>query len=184
MTISVMSSTAQVFRFATVFGEMCLAWEGTTADPRVMRIFLPKDAVAVRVPSSPIIPPAVAELGARIQAFLAGEAPVFDLGILALDHCRDFQRQVLLAEAAIPRGWVSTYGRIAAHLGVPSASRAVGNALAQNPFPIAIPCHRAVRANGALGGYQGGLALKHSLLTTEGLTFDAQGRVLLTQVWY
>lgn len=184
MTISVMFSTAQVFRFPTAFGEMCLAWEGTSTEPHVMRIFLPKDADAVEALSSPIIPPAIADLGARIQAFLTGEAPVFDLGMLALERCRDFQRRVLLAEAAIPRGWVSTYGRIAAHLEAPTASRAVGNALAQNPFPIVIPCHRAVRANGALGGYQGGLTLKHTLLTAEGVAFDASGRVLLERVWY
>lgn len=184
MTIKAVSLQAQWLSLPTVFGVVRLAWEETESGPRVLRILLPDAVAAAGDASSDSAPPAIADLGERIRAFLAGQAVDFDLELLALDRCPVFQRRVLLAEAAIPRGWVSTYGRIAAHLGVAGAGRAVGNALARNPFPIAIPCHRAVRANGGLGGYQGGLALKRALLTAEGVTVRADGNVLLERVWY
>jgi methylated-DNA-[protein]-cysteine S-methyltransferase len=104
--------------------------------------------------------------------------------LIALEDCSVFQRRVLLAEYAIPRGWVSTYGRIAAALGRPGGARAVGRALATNPFPLVIPCHRAVRAGGDLGGYQGGVAMKRALLTFEGVEFTEGGKVRLERVHY
>jgi methylated-DNA-[protein]-cysteine S-methyltransferase len=84
---------------------------------------------------------------------------------------------VLLAEYRIPRGRVSTYGAVAKHIGVPRGARAVGNALARNPFPIVIPCHRAIRADGSLGGYRGGLVMKRALLELEGVRVTAEGQV-------
>ncbi len=89
-----------------------------------------------------------------------------------------------MAEYGIPRGSVSTYGRMAAHLGIPGGARAVGNALATNPFPIVIPCHRAIRSDGTLGGYQGGLAMKRILLEQEGVVIDDRGRVRSTKLYY
>lgn len=110
-------------------------------------------------------------------SFLSGENVVFSLDMLRWEGCSGFRRQVLLAEHAIPRGRVSSYQRIAAQLGRPGAARAVGTALAANPFPILIPCHRAIRSDGSLGGYQGGLAMKRALLEMEGVRVDATGRV-------
>ena len=127
---------------------------------------------------------AIGELGAQLQRFLEGEAIVFDLGLVALEVCGDFQRRVLLAEYGVPRGWVSTYGRIALHLGLAGGARAVGQGLAGNPFPIVIPCHRAVRADGALGGYQGGPAMKRALLEMEGVRFTERGAVCMERVFY
>lgn len=101
-----------------------------------------------------------------------------------MDLCPDFQRRVLLAEHAIPRGRVSTYARIAAHLGVERGARAVGSALAANPFPILIPCHRAIRSDRTLGGYQGGLEMKRTLLEMEGLSFESSGRVSVQRFYY
>lgn len=103
--------------------------------------------------------------------------------MVALELCGEFQRRVLLAEYGIPRGWVSTYGRIARHIGSPGAARAVGTALAENPFPIIIPCHRAVRADGTLGGYQGGKEMKRALLEMEGVEFKGAG-VSMERVYY
>jgi methylated-DNA-[protein]-cysteine S-methyltransferase len=79
---------------------------------------------------------------------------------------------------------VSTYGRIAKYLGAPRAARAVGNALAGNPFPILIPCHRAIRGNGELGGYQGGTQMKRALLEMEGIHVSPGGRVLTDRFYY
>ena len=67
----------------------------------------------------------------------------------------------------IPYGSVSTYAEVARHIGAPRATRAVGNALAANPIPVIVPCHRVVRTGGALGGYGGGLDRKEWLLELE-----------------
>ena len=85
-----------------------------------------------------------------------------------LEHCSKFQQKVLRAVSAIPRGKVSTYQRIAKQIGQPKAARAVARALANNPFPLIIPCHRVICSDGALGGYQGGLKMKRALLEKEG----------------
>ncbi|HEX9156859.1 MAG TPA: MGMT family protein [Syntrophales bacterium] len=124
------------------------------------------------------------DLAGRIDAFLDGADVRFALGHVQLGLCPTFQRRVLLAEYAIPRGSVSTYGRMAAHLGIPGGARAVGNALATNPFPIVIPCHRAIRSDGRLGGYQGGFAMKKALLMQEGVDVDGKGRVVLPRLYY
>ncbi len=174
----------QWFSLPTAIGEMHFAWAETASGPRLVRILLPGAAAGVEGMRDFAPPLEVANIGRLVQVFLSGEAVAFDLSMLALSCCGEFQRRVLLAEAAIPRGWVSTYGRIAAHLGAPGAGRAVGSALARNPFPIVIPCHRAVRSNGTLGGYQGGLTLKRTLLTAEGVAFGDGGRVRLERVWY
>lgn len=130
------------------------------------------------------IPLAIHNLFTGIQAFLSGKDASFDTNVLDLDMCTQFQRCVLLAEFGIPRGFVSTYGRIARFIGVPEGARAVGNALARNPFPIVIPCHRALRSDGSLGGFQGGREMKERLLIIEGLQIGEDGRVVMDHVWY
>lgn len=81
----------------------------------------------------------------------------------------EFQRAVLQETARIPRGSVRSYGWIAERIGRPRAARAVGTALARNPVPLLVPCHRVVRAGGALGSYGlGGASVKGRLLTAEG----------------
>ncbi len=112
----------------------------------------------------------------RLAALLEGEPVGIPLEVAELDACPAFQRAVLRAEHAIPRGRVSTYRLLAAHLGRPNAARAVGNALAANPFPLIVPCHRAIRSDGRLGGYQGGPEMKRALLAMEGTRVDDRGR--------
>jgi methylated-DNA-[protein]-cysteine S-methyltransferase len=126
----------------------------------------------------------VRAVAADIRRFLAGGEISFSLDFAAMSACPSFQQAVLRAEHAIPRGRVSAYGLIARRLGRPGASRAVGNALATNPFPIIVPCHRAVRSDGALGGYQGGPAMKRILLEREGVPFDRAGRVAVPRFFY
>jgi methylated-DNA-[protein]-cysteine S-methyltransferase len=123
-------------------------------------------------------------LADRIAAFLTGEDIRFSLEVARLDLCSPFQQQVLRAEHGIPRGKVSTYQRIAGHLGHPRAARAVGTALAHNPFPIIVPCHRAIRSNGTLGGFQGGMEMKRALLKMEEVLIDASGRVVSRKLYY
>lgn len=80
-----------------------------------------------------------------------------------------FAREVLRATGQVPFGRTATYGQIAARIGRPTASRAVGRALGSNPIPIVIPCHRVVGAGGRLTGYAGGLPRKERLLQLEGV---------------
>jgi methylated-DNA-[protein]-cysteine S-methyltransferase len=71
----------------------------------------------------------------------------------------------------IPAGKVSTYGDLARALGNPSAPRAIGRILGENPNPIKVPCHRVVMSNGRIGGYAYGTAKKRQLLEKEGVSF-------------
>lgn len=82
----------------------------------------------------------------------------------------DFRRDVLRACAAIPEGQTRTYGELAAAAGRPRAARAVGTAMATNPLPPLVPCHRVVRGDGRIGNYgAGGTARKIEMLTREGV---------------
>jgi len=170
---------------------MAVAWDQINGAPKVIRTFLPRQGAAIEESVKCDYPearsgsdPEIDELVHRMASFMAGEEVGFELDLLGLDACSEFQRRVFLAEHGIPRGWVSTYSRIAAHLGVPGGARAVGNALASNPFPIVIPCHRAVRSGGELGGYQGGLEMKRALLKMEGVGFAPSGKVAMERVYY
>ncbi len=78
-----------------------------------------------------------------------------------------FQSQVLDTASRIPVGEVRTYGEVAAMVGKPRAARAVGRALATNPLPIVLPCHRVIARDGTLNGYAGGLGHKQVLLDHE-----------------
>jgi methylated-DNA-[protein]-cysteine S-methyltransferase len=128
--------------------------------------------------------PEILALSNRFLEFLNGKPEKFSLESIALDLCSDFQKSVLMAEYGIPRGSVSTYRRIGMHLGFNHAARAVGNALARNPFPIVIPCHRAVRSDNSLGGFQGGVKMKQRLLELEGHRFDNLGRLIEPHLVY
>jgi O-6-methylguanine DNA methyltransferase len=87
---------------------------------------------------------------------------------LNLEQLPDFERQVLMKTMEIPRGEVRPYAWVAAELGRPLAVRAVGNALARNPVPFVVPCHRVVRSDGRIGNYgAGGPAAKRAMLQSD-----------------
>jgi methylated-DNA-[protein]-cysteine S-methyltransferase len=189
-----MVSQVEPFTYVLVpsaFGNLSIVWRETEAGPRVHRILLPteqtlaQDVTQVALSdASLLLPPAITGLGEYMQRFLGGDAVDFDPSLLAFERCSEFQKSVLLAEHKIPRGWVSTYGRIAQSLGVPGGARAVGNALSRNPFPIIIPCHRTVRADGQLGGFRGGVKMKRALLELEGVEISPAGKVLTDRFYY
>ena len=79
-----------------------------------------------------------------------------------------FRREVLRATAEIPYGQTASYRDVATRAGSPGATRAAGSALATNPLPIVVPCHRVLSTGGGLGGYAGGLQAKTALLHLEG----------------
>ena len=103
----------------------------------------------------------------QLREYLAGDRREFDFP-LDWSLAGDGQRAVLetLRDIA-PYGHVVTYGELARRSGCPGGARAVGQAMARNPLPIVVPCHRVVAAGG-LGGYGGGLPLKRLLLALEG----------------
>jgi methylated-DNA-[protein]-cysteine S-methyltransferase len=116
-------------------------------------------------------------IAAALRALLHGSAaereaadaglravPIADAGLPELD------RAVLAAIRAIGPGRTSTYGRIAVAVGRPDGAQAIGGALGRNPFPLVVPCHRVLAADGAIGGFSapGGADTKRRLLTLEG----------------
>ena len=105
----------------------------------------------------------------QILHFLEGDRKAFDLK-LDWESVYNFQKDVLQLTLNIPFGEVRTYGQLASLLHKPGAARALGNALAKNPLPILIPCHRVVASNGHLSGYLGskGITTKQWLLEKEG----------------
>ncbi len=169
----------------TRFGPLAILWEIHGGRARIRRVVIPRPGSTAERIVETTFPEVrfsscseIERVAEKMAAFLGGEAVRFSLGIVRLGLCSEFQRGVLRAEHGIPRGQVSTYGRIAVKVGVPGASRAVGTALATNPFPIIVPCHRAIRSDGTLGGYQGGPGMKRALLEMEGIDFDPSGRIL------
>ena len=107
----------------------------------------------------------LSELKAKILSFIAGEA---NLARLPLDiRGTVFQRRVWDELRRIPRGETRTYREIARAIGAPDAVRAVGSACGANPVALVVPCHRAVRTDGGLGGYAWGLRRKKKLLALE-----------------
>jgi len=101
----------------------------------------------------------------QVLEYLEGKRDRFDL---SLDlRGTEFAISVYREVARIPYGRTATYSEVAAAVGHPKASRAVGNANAANPLPLVIPCHRVVAVGGRLGGYGGGLSMKRRLLAME-----------------
>ena len=131
------------------------------------------DAILDRLASrlSPRIVEAPAKLDAvrrQLDEYFEGRRRDFDLP-LDLGLTAGFGRRVLEVTSAIPFGSMKTYKDVASLAGSERATRAAGNALAANPIPIVVPCHRVMRTGGGLGGYTGGLHRKELLLRIEGV---------------
>ena len=175
----------------SAFGTIGLLWQGEAGEARIQRVLLPKEKETVEATLGREYPDAQPASCARLDGlagalirFLQGQEVELPLDALALDGCTPFRRRVLLADYGIPRGRVSTYGRLARYLGSPRAGRAVGGALADNPFPLFVPCHRVIRADGDLGGFGGGREMKRALLQMEGLRVTAAGKVVVDSFYY
>jgi methylated-DNA-[protein]-cysteine S-methyltransferase len=118
----------------------------------------------------PIIENAITQQAiSQILEYLNGSRREFSITI-DWKVCTPFQKQVLTRTMQIGYGQVMTYGQLASELGKPAASRAVGGAMASNPLPIVVPCHRVVAADGRLTGYSAadGIRTKQWLLELEG----------------
>lgn len=159
--------------FPTPVGDCGIAWYGDT----VVATYLPEMTsaataarLAARTGATRGEPPACIDRAIRsITALLEGERT--DLSFIACDFSGidPFARKVYAATRAIPAGETLTYGEIASRLGDQLLARKVGQALGRNPFPIVVPCHRVVGANGRLTGFSahGGVETKLKLLAIE-----------------
>ena len=122
--------------------------------------------------AAPAVPtPEVQEAIAGIVALLGGDRRDLRELVLDMDGVPAFNRRVYELARTIPPGSTLTYGEIALRLGAPGTARAVGQALGQNPFPIVVPCHRVLAADGRMGGFSapGGVATKRRMLEIEGV---------------
>lgn len=162
--------------FDTAIGPCGIAWDERGA---VRAVQLPeasaratRERLRRRCPGAAeaVPPPPVQDAIGRVTALLRGEPRDLSGVALATADLPPFHRRVYEVARAIPPGATLTYGALAARLGEPGAARAVGEALGANPFPLIVPCHRVVAADGRLGGFSapGGTATKRRLLWIEG----------------
>lgn len=154
-------------------------WMGIAASPAgLVRIVLPKAEEAQVAgelepafgPPTPeeALPPILQDLQARLVAYFQGQEVAFD-DPLDPSLGTPFRRRVWEELRDVPRGQVVTYAELARRAGRPRAARAVGQAMARNPCPVVVPCHRVVGSDGSLVGYGGGIDLKAHLLGLEGV---------------
>ncbi len=168
--------------FLTRIGWLGIAWTrrglvavaGPATHPGEVEVELRKDAARLTLlndaPSSGL----GWALEQKLRAYLDGERVSFEEPV-DLSRTPPFTRRVLEATRAIPYGEVRTYGGLAAQVGSPRAARAVGQAMAANPMPLVVPCHRVVASSGKLGGYGLGVELKERLLDMERRTTRRTG---------
>lgn len=120
--------------------------------------------ISVRVLGAPR--GSVTEARRQLDEYFDGRRTSFALP-LDWQLTRGFRRDVLRATAQIPYGRTASYREVATQAGRPAAVRAAGTALATNPLPIVVPCHRVLRTGGAIGSYRGGAEAKARLLDLE-----------------
>lgn len=162
--------------FETAIGPCGLAW----GPAGITGVNLPESSagetlarLAARHPeaSARPAPPAIARIIDRIVALVAGESD--DLADVELDlrGRSGFECRAYAVARAIPPGSTMTYGDVAAAIGNPGLARAVGRAMGGNPFPIIVPCHRVLGADGSIGGFSahGGPTTKRRMLLAEGV---------------
>lgn len=153
-------------RFPTALGSCGISW----SDVGITDVLLPNEpALGAATDSEAPVPDLAREAILGIQALLAGERP--DLTAIALDpgSLDLFTRRVLDATRAVPAGGTTTYGAIARAVGTANDARAVGAALGRNPYPLLVPCHRVLAADGSLHGFSapGGIETKRRILEIE-----------------
>lgn len=152
--------TAAILPVPTSLAPLTLVWDGD----HLLEIRLE----ATPVPAGQPAPPAWVRTLARQLTDYAGDARApLACEHLPWDRVPPFHRQVYQALLRVPPGQTVSYKDLAVAAGRPNGARAVGQAMARNPWPLLVPCHRVLATGGGLGGYGGGLPLKQRLLTHE-----------------
>ena len=180
------SKTFRVFYqlIPSALGEIGILWLQKNSNPLIIHIMLPQKDIRITETISKNWPGAseqshekLKKLCLQIQNFLKGFPVSFSLEFVDMTQCYDFQKKVLLETRQIPRGKVISYGRLADKILAPGAARAVGSALAGNPFPLIIPCHRLIKSTGYLGNFSGGSEMKRFFLQMEGVPSNTRGKI-------
>ncbi|MDH5478792.1 MAG: methylated-DNA--[protein]-cysteine S-methyltransferase [Nitrospinota bacterium] len=167
-----MTETKQIMAVPTRLGQIGLGFAGG----KVARLWLPgmsradlDKAMRSWAPNTGFSKPPQ-DLAQRLGAYFDGAPVEFDDPV-DLSALSAFQQRVLeTLRKKVKRGRTVTYSQLAALAGKPGAARAVGSAMAKNPAPLIIPCHRVVRTDGAMGGFSapGGVEMKRAMLKLEG----------------
>ena len=162
----------------TAFGWVGIAWSHQGLVSITLPSSLEADALEQLPPPARTIPDTprgldLSGLVGKLQRYFEGQKVVFGE---PLDPSigTGFQRRVWQLTRDIPRGQTRTYGQIARLAGSPGAARAVGQAMARNPWPIIVPCHRVLGSDGSLTGFGGGVDMKRRMLQLEGAAVLAQ----------
>ncbi len=175
--VSIASDEVRTMLVDTAWG-----WLIVSATPvGLVRAVLPRSSrqAALQAADSNLVLPPQGSLLARAAHFareyfsqhvVACELP------LDLRGMTPFRQDVLRACAAIPYGGTRSYGELAAAVGKPRAARAVGQAMARNPLPLFVPCHRVIGADGGLTGFGAGLEWKRKLLALEAAAVAGGGK--------
>ena len=155
----------------TALGWVGVAWSAEG----LVTVTLPRSTEAEALEPLPIatsVSPAeapgldVADLLEKLRRYYGGEQVAFE-ELLDPSIGTDFQKRVWGITRSIPRGQARTYGSVAREAGSPGSARAVGQAMARNPWPPIVPCHRVVGHDGRLTGFGGGLEMKRQMLEFE-----------------
>lgn len=163
--------------FKTSIGMMALTWQ----DNKILTVQMPEvnkevllEKIRARFKRPEIkwckeAPEFISKMEEKIAKHLSGNPQNFTLKDLNLAATAPFHKKVYENTIRIPAGKVLTYGELAKNAGSPKAFRAVGQAMARNPFPIVIPCHRVLGSTGSLVGYSahGGTITKKRILEIE-----------------
>jgi methylated-DNA-[protein]-cysteine S-methyltransferase len=159
--------------FDTAIGKCAIAWH----ENGILRLQLPEESSAETVAklgqrfqeSLDNVPDFVQQTINKLQRYLSGQAQDFSNVKLDLSYTPQFHKRVYEALRLIRAGEIVSYAELAKRAGSPLASRAVGQAMARNPLPILIPCHRVLNSSGKLGGFSayGGTDTKAKLLSLE-----------------
>jgi methylated-DNA-[protein]-cysteine S-methyltransferase len=173
--------------FETPLGHCALAWsddgvtwlqlpEETPAATRA-RLLAKRPDAGAEDPKLRLAPKWVKQAVTLVRDHLAGKPQALAEVPIDLSRASEFDAKIYRALQSVPPGKTTTYGALAKIAGSPGGSRAVGRAMATNPYPLLVPCHRVVASGGKAGGFSayGGLVTKEKLLTLEGGAIRAQG---------
>ncbi|HEX4139815.1 MAG TPA: methylated-DNA--[protein]-cysteine S-methyltransferase [Candidatus Methylacidiphilales bacterium] len=153
--------------FPTALGVASVWWN----EKGLTRFHLPDEKARIAGGAVPLAPPHIEDLIHSVQEHFSGKLHDFTHIVLDWSQVTPFQKKVYVAALAVKAGHTTTYGEIARQLGLgPEGARAVGVALGANPWPLIVPCHRVVAADGKMTGFSapGGISTKTRLLALEG----------------
>jgi len=154
----------EVWFAAAIEGEKVFATAFSKTEKGVLRELLESLPYNVSFQMAEKSTPFSAELLKTLKAIFNGKDVSLRFQV-ATDHIPSYTGRVLKCTSMIPVGYLTTYGAVAKAVG--GSPRAVGNAMAYNPFPLLIPCHRVVRSDFSIGGYGAGEKVKRGLLQRE-----------------